>query len=587
MKLATATRCALVCAMVLVCVTADAGNPTGGRNQAGLAKTATNDVSHPMLINNIFNYYSNNGSGSYNTFSPSGEGFELPKGKDLATSIFQDGVVWGCKKAGALKVGGSTYRYGLQAGPVLTTGTASTLPVADDPANPANRLYRVRRDIRPIQGVTSPSDPLAAAEKALLSNGEIPYIGRYEATTAEALLQQYWNDWLTWPAAQGAPYTDVDHNGVYDPTIDIPGVPNADQTMWYVANDLDQLRAFNLAGSPPVGLEIQKTIWAYNLTGAPGNTIFASTRIINKSGVQLDSMYIAQWSDPDVGNGGDDFVGCDSTLNLGYAFNGVASDANYAAYGLVPPAVGFDMLQGPIVKGALTDTAIFGLTYRPGFKNLPMSAFVFFTQGSGIYTDPVLGPGGDVQWYNLLQGRIASTGAPFINPLTQTATKFTLNGDPVAGTGWVDGTFGLTPQDRRMVMATGPIGMAPGDTQEVVVACLESRGADRLASITALKADDRLIKGAYNTLLRELPPNVTYTVAAANHQATLAFRADARALDVSGVTLTLKTSADVTVTARSALRRRPAQRRRSGATMYSAAWSCWARGRTPFRPKRG
>ncbi|HTS00550.1 MAG TPA: hypothetical protein VML00_12395, partial [Bacteroidota bacterium] len=478
----------LVSISFVITALAFAGNPTGARNQAGLGRTATNDVAHPMLINNVFNYYQNNGSGSYNKFSASNEGFEVPKGKDLATAIFQDGLVWGCKKGGVLHVGGSTYRSGLQAGPIVTTGTNSTLPVADDPGKIENRLYRVRRDIPPLPGVTSPADPRAAAEKALLAGSEIPFIGRYEGTTAEDLLQQYWNDWLTWPAAQGAPYTDVDHNGTYDPTIDIPGVPVADQTMWYTANDLDPARVAFLAGSTPIGLEIQKTIWAYNLPGALGNTIFVSTRLINRSGVQLDSMYIAQWSDPDLGYGFDDFVGCDTLLNLGFAYNGVASDPNFASYGLVPPALGVDLVQGPIAHGVPADTAIFGLTYRPGFRNLPMSAFALFTQGSVPYTDPLLGPGGDVQWYNLLQGRIASSGGPFINPLTLTATKFALSGDPVGGTGWIDGN-GLPPQDRRMVMAAGPIVMAPGDTQEVVVACFSSRGLDRLSSVTALKAD--------------------------------------------------------------------------------------------------
>jgi hypothetical protein len=78
----------------------------------GLRKTTTNDVYHPMLINNIFNYYSNNGDGSFNNFSSTSEGFEFPKGDDKATVIFEDGVVWGCKQGGNLKVGGSTYWHG-------------------------------------------------------------------------------------------------------------------------------------------------------------------------------------------------------------------------------------------------------------------------------------------------------------------------------------------------------------------------------------------------------------------------------------------------------------------------------------------
>jgi hypothetical protein len=40
----------------------------------------SNDIYRPFLINNIFNYYANNGDGSYDPFSYSNEGFEFPKG---------------------------------------------------------------------------------------------------------------------------------------------------------------------------------------------------------------------------------------------------------------------------------------------------------------------------------------------------------------------------------------------------------------------------------------------------------------------------------------------------------------------------
>ena len=33
---------------------------------------------------------------------------------------------------------------------------------------------------------------------------------------------------------------------------------------------------------------------------------------------RIDSMYICQWSDTDLGKSSDDFIGCDTTLNLGF-----------------------------------------------------------------------------------------------------------------------------------------------------------------------------------------------------------------------------------------------------------------------------
>ncbi|HVN47190.1 MAG TPA: hypothetical protein VMU30_00055, partial [Bacteroidota bacterium] len=465
----------------------------------GLRKTTTNDMYHPMLINNIFNYYSNNGNGSYNPFTSAAEGFEFPKGDNLATVIFEDGVVWGCKQSGSLKVGGSTYWHGLQAGPILTNGTATTNPVADDPSSAANRLYRVRRDLPPIAGVTDPDDPAAAAELAIVQNSEVALIDRYETgTTAETILKQYWADWTNWPVSEGAPFNDINGDGHYDPTVDIPGVPLADQTMWYVANDLDANRVANLSGSLPIGLEMQRTIWAYNLNGALANTIFASTKIINKSGKELDSMYVAQWADPDNGDANDDFVGCDTTRSLGYVYNGEATDANFANYGLVPPAAGFDFFQGPIIKSTNpTDTAIFDLKYRLGYKNLPMTSFNYFINGNNTYADPANASySGTIQWYNLLKGLVGITGAQYINPVTNVATTYVLSGDPVAGTGWIDSS----PGDRRMALCSGPFTMMDGDTQEVVVANLAGRGADYLSSVTILKTEDDFAQSIYNKL---------------------------------------------------------------------------------------
>jgi hypothetical protein len=481
-----------------------AGTSAQPKRMNALAKVATNDVYHPMLINNIFNYYSNNGDGSFNKFSASAEGYEFPKGDNLATCIFEDGIVWGCKQNGTLKVGGSTYWHGLQAGPIVTSGTSTTNPIPDDPTKNSNRLYRVRRDMKPVPGITDPDDPAAASELTAVLRSEVPLIGRYEkGVTAEDILLQYWADWNTWPVSKGAPFIDLDSNGVYDPTIDIPGVPLADQTMWYVANDLDSTKVYYFSGSPPIGFEIQKTIWAYNANGVLANTIFLNTKIINKSGKRLDSMYIAQWADPDVGNAVDDYGGCDTSLNLGYAYNGNFIDSNFQKYGLAPPAAGFCLLQGPLLQGVATDTAVFDLQIRPGYKNLPMTAFDIFMCCISPYVDPPHGTYlGTIEWYNLLRGLIGETGAPYINPVTQSTTKFNVSGDPVTGIGWINASI-ARPGDRSLALCSGPWTMVPGvsDTQEVVVGNLADRGADYLSSVSALKSSTRSLQKIFRMYL--------------------------------------------------------------------------------------
>ena len=60
----------------LVVSSAIAGSPGKTGSSQGLAKTAANDDYRPILINKVFNYYSNNGDGSYNKYSSNNEGFE-------------------------------------------------------------------------------------------------------------------------------------------------------------------------------------------------------------------------------------------------------------------------------------------------------------------------------------------------------------------------------------------------------------------------------------------------------------------------------------------------------------------------------
>ena len=154
-----------------------------------------------------------------------------------------------------------------------------------------------------------------------------------EVKSEAEIRTQYELDWTEWRANDGAPFNDVDSNGIYDPTIDIPGVPGAVQTIWFVANDLDTSKTQYLYGTDPIGIEYQSTIWEYT-GGTFDNLFFRKYKLINKSLETFDSMYISMWSDPDIGDSGDDYVGCDTILNTGFGYNGLASDA---IYGTTPP----------------------------------------------------------------------------------------------------------------------------------------------------------------------------------------------------------------------------------------------------------
>ncbi|MGE5403005.1 MAG: CHRD domain-containing protein [Ignavibacteriales bacterium] len=434
-----------------------------------------------MNINNISTWIYNNGDSD---LDPSQQaGFTYPKGSGK-TAIFESGFLWGAKVKGEIRVGGSAYRQGLQPGKIISPGTP------EDPNLDKNRIYRVRPDYKTANLTTE---------------------SREESMSEDEVRAQYDKDWNEWPAADGAPYEDVNANGTFD-AGDIPGVPGASQTIWYVANDLNASLTTNMYGSQPMGIEMQATMWAYSQAGPLSNMFFRRYKIINKSTTDFTDMYVTMWSDPDVGNSTDDFAGCDTTLSLGFAYNASPTDATYKE--LAPPAVGFDFFQGPVVAGVATDSAITGGRVIKGKRNLPMTAFYYFARGDLTVVDPTQGSyEGTLQFYNFMQGRVGKTGELFKTPQGKTTT-FALPGDPVTGTGWIDGQI-IAPDDRRIGLASGPFTMAVGDTQEVVVAEIAAIGSDRLQSVKLLKSYDIKAQDAYNSFFKiptgAAPPQVTAT----------------------------------------------------------------------------
>ncbi len=400
-------------------------------------------------------------------------------------------------------------KYGWAAG-----GLGTILRTTDGGENWVNkiptRIFKVRPDVYP--GGPQVDLSTEAADEGL---------------TQQEIRAQYEADWKQWPAYMGAPFQDKNHDGIYEPDIDVPGVTGAAQTIWFVANDDND--NFNFYQSPPMGMEYQATMWEYADSTGFNNFLFRKYKLINQSNnyklsnsinvtgkpQTWQNMYISIFSDVDIGNPSDDIEGCDTTLNLCYGYNGEDADTGYAP--LPPPAVGFELIRGPLVKGipgedlnrnGIDDQNDYGWNQNnvrvKGYINLPMYAAYTFTypgDGHPNLNGPDQGTySGSIQLYNFFSGRDRN-GNPIINPVTGQSTRYMFSGNPVTGKGWVDGTGGFLPRDIRLGMSSGPFIMAPGDTQVVVfaeIAAGAEKGVTRLMAVDSLKYYAKIAQQFYN-----------------------------------------------------------------------------------------
>ena len=286
-------------------------------------------------------------------------------------------------------------------------------------------------------------------------------------------------DYLDWniAAQQGAPFTVVDGDTVPDEVM------IGNQMLWSVYNDANPAQHTNDAGeTAPLGLEVRQTTFAFDREDPLGNIIFIKLQVYNYGGNTINNCYFSLWADPDLGGAGDDLVGCDTALSLGFVYNSTNADASY---GSQPPSLGYDFFQGPLVfTDNDADTGKAWGQLWPGYKNLGMVSFNKYING----TDP----NNFGETYNYMQG-LEATGDPYVTTAGDTTLYFHA-GDPVAGTGDLD----TDPADRRFMQSTGPITFLPNDSTEILAAIIVGQGSDRLASISVMKYYDQFAQSAYD-----------------------------------------------------------------------------------------
>lgn len=401
-------------------------------------------------------------------------------------------------------------------------------------------------------------------EESIPTNEELAAITEWPAHGDESLLQDYYL----------APFYDRDEDRVYDPMEDgdypwyddilgrddvTCGVDRrvtlfGDQTVWFVFNDKGNVHTESQG--EPIGMEIRAQAFAFATSDEINRMTFYNYELINRSTQTLTNTFFSQYVDPDLGYSADDYVGCDVSRGLGYAYNGDAFDetnGSQIGYQANPPAIGVDFFEGPYqdpdgrdnvgpvydentqtwiipsVAAAIADT---GIVYRgigTGYgdsivdnERFGMRRFTYFTNPPGaIY--PYIDPSVANQYYNFMSGFWAdgsniTFGGTGANGSILTDYVFPGDSDPLHwGTAgidpgnsqpWTEAQAGNAPGDRRFVQSAGPFTLVPGAMNNITVGIVYGRaaGGDLMASVEVMKIADTKAQALFDACFRILDP---------------------------------------------------------------------------------
>ncbi|MBI1184282.1 hypothetical protein GC194_08415, partial [bacterium] len=319
-----------------------------------------------------------------------------------------------------------------------------------------------------------------------------------------------------------APYINVGGGPGYDPSAgDYPDI-RGDQALWYVYNDVGNLKTET--GSPEIGLEFRTMAFAFATNDEINNMPFYQPTIFNRGQKQLDSTYFGQWVDADLGYAFDDYVGCDVARGLGICYNGDNFDDGAFGYGTNPPSVGVDFFEGPKAdlevvfpggtgdgkdndKDGLVDemdTTYYSYYRKLGYKpsempiiyegdgkdnnrngekdepteDIAMSKFVYYNNDFSQTGNPRSKNPSD--YYNYLtahwkNGDPIKYGGNGFTTATGGPADFMFPDDPRDPSGWSEVTANNQPGDRRFLQSAGPFTLKPGAVNQVTIGVVWAR----------------------------------------------------------------------------------------------------------------
>jgi hypothetical protein len=276
-----------------------------------------------------------------------------------------------------------------------------------------------------------------------------------------------------------AEFADYNQNGEYEPLLGDHPKAIGNSGAFSVFNDVRDTIGFQ---GNPCCLGVDVYSYVYDLSYQEPdleNTLFFNYKVKNRSSRVYQDVYIGMWVDADLGFAADDFVGCEPSKNLYFAYNGDNNDEVINnGYGVNPPAQGFLFLSHPMTKF---------ISYNNNFDSVngnPESDIDFYNYLTGKWKNG----------FSLTEGGI---GIDQNNPVTDFMYP---------GNGWDELSAGNTPSDRKLLGSIGPFNLRPGDEIEFDFALLFFRDStvDNLANLDSLIANADLVQTYYDVRIASL-----------------------------------------------------------------------------------
>lgn len=320
-----------------------------------------------------------------------------------------------------------------------------------------------------------------------------------------------------WPGDY-APYYDSNADGIYDPSKgdypllehDQPNLIPGQMAFW-IFNDVGNYKS-NSNSELPLKLEVHATAYAFKSNKeAINNSTFYRYKMINKSNVTYVDFRFAYYSDFEIGNGLDDYSGCDLSTNssgikrnLFYKYNSDNYDEKLSGfnfqYEYSPPAIGLIYLDSKKSNSLLYNNSIL--------------SFVVFDD----YCEPCLPTPNSPQllWRYMMGVRpnfIEYTyGTPKGLGNAGAATKFLFPGDtdPQGRAPWYE--TGIPMKDPWQVSTIDGVFFEPGEQKEITLAIAWARDTPgtNLTSLEKLRLSSDTIHSAFKNDFFEYTTSVNY-----------------------------------------------------------------------------